>query len=45
MFVNQSQELFADVGAYVLAERWVNPYNIRRSVLLWIALLLSRFVG
>ena len=34
MFVNQSQELFADVCANVLAERWIKPYNISRSTLL-----------
>ena len=45
MFVNQSQELFADVCAYVLAKRWIKPRSISRSALLWIALLLSRFVG
>ena len=45
MFVYQSQKLFADVCAYVLAKRWIKSYNISRSALLWIALLLSRFVG
>ena len=45
MLVNQSQELFADVCAYVLAERWIKPYNIARSAFLCIALLLSRLVG
>ena len=44
-FVNQSQELFADVCAYVLAERRIKPYNISRSAFLWIALLLNQFVG
>ena len=45
MFVNQSQGLFADVCAFVLAETWIKPYNIPRFALLWIALLLGRFVG
>ena len=30
IFVNQSQELFVDICAYVLAERWIKPYNIVR---------------